>query len=95
MYTILLSRGFNRSFGKLQRSGHLKDAATHRYKLIVTTLKKGESLPATCRDHALSGDFSAYRECHIKGDLLLVYERDQGERIITLVDIGTHSYPFG
>ena len=95
MYTILLSRGFKRSFRKLQRSGHFRDAVKNHYKLVVTMLQKGGPLARVYRDHSLSGDFVAYRECHIKGDLLLVYQKREQERVITLVDIGSHSYIFG
>jgi mRNA interferase YafQ len=28
-------------------------------------------LPESCRDHALTGNWRGYRECHIRPDLLL------------------------
>ena len=65
------------------------------FKSIVKTLLKGKHLPDVYRDHALAGQFLGYRECHIKGDLLLVYQKDSAERIIDLTDIGTHSQLFG
>ncbi|MBI5469732.1 type II toxin-antitoxin system YafQ family toxin [Candidatus Kaiserbacteria bacterium] len=95
MYTILLSRRFKRSFKKLQKSGTLSSSAATDFKIIVATLKAGEKLPIIYRDHALTGDMWGYRECHIKGDLLLEYKKDDDRLIIDLIDIGSHSYLFG
>ncbi len=35
------------------------------------------------------------RECHIQGDLLLVYKIEQGVLVLALLDIGSHAYLFG
>ncbi|MDP2648459.1 MAG: type II toxin-antitoxin system YafQ family toxin [bacterium] len=95
MYTILLSRRFKRSFKKLQRSGLLSSAATKDFKAIVSALREGKRLHEIYRDHALAGEFLGHRECHIKGDLLLVYQKDDIELIVDVVDIGSHSQIFG
>jgi len=49
-----------------------------------------QRLPEQARDHQLKGDAQHLRQCHIKDDLLLQYERDDKLKIITLADIGTH-----
>ena len=43
--------------------------------------------------HSLSGQLKKYRECHVKGDLLLVYEirAKNGDEAIVFVRAGTHS----
>jgi len=79
----------------LQRSGRLKSAVSIDFKRIVTSLQKGEKLPAVYKDHALTGDMLGYQECHIKGDLLLVYERRDEVLVLLLIDIGSHSQIFG
>ena len=79
----------------MQRSGRLKSAVSIDFKLIVADLQKGKELSAVYKDHALTGDMLGYRECHIKGDLLLVYKKDDVELFIDLVDIGSHSQIFG
>ena len=38
---------------------------------IIAKLALGESLPEKNRDHALSGNWNGYRECHILPDWLL------------------------
>lgn len=40
---------------------------------IIRVLTRGESLPEKNRDHALSGNWAGYRECHIQPDWLFVY----------------------
>ena len=53
-------------------------------------------LPAEWKDHELSGAFADMRECHVKGDLLLVYKIDEdiGNDLITFARAGTHSEIF-
>lgn len=40
---------------------------------IIRKLARGEELPTENRDHALSGNWLGYRECHIQSDWLLIY----------------------
>ena len=95
MYTIVFSRRFKRSLEKLKRSGKFSAAATDDYKCVTELLKSGERLPPIYRDHALVGDYAGYRECHIKGDLLLVYKQRDDVLVLLLIDIGGHSQLFG
>ena len=57
----------------------------------VTLLAKGESLPSKYRDHQLTGRLSAFRECHIKSDWLLIYRIIEDKLILSLHSTGTHS----
>jgi len=57
----------------------------------ITLLAKGESLPPKYRDHQLKGRLSAFRECHIKGDWLLIYRVIEDKLILSLHSTGTHS----
>ena len=57
----------------------------------ITLLAKGEKLPARYRDHQLHGRLSAFRECHIKGDWLLVYRIVEDKLILSLHSTGTHA----
>jgi mRNA interferase YafQ len=58
----------------------------------IDLLAAGKELPAAYRDHQLNGELRQYRECHIRGNLLLVYQVRENELMLVLVDIGTHSY---
>ncbi|MCL1809724.1 MAG: type II toxin-antitoxin system YafQ family toxin [Clostridiales bacterium] len=57
----------------------------------IILLAKGEPLPLKYRDHQLTGRLSAFRECHIKGDWLLVYRIIEERLILSLHSTGTHA----
>ena len=60
-------------------------------EIIVDTLANGQKLPTRNKDHALSGNYSNCRECHITSDWLLVYEISESELILYLTKTGSHS----
>ncbi len=58
---------------------------------VITLLASGETLPEIYNDHALKGNYSGYRECHIEPDWLLVYKITESVLILTLYRTGSHS----
>jgi mRNA interferase YafQ len=61
---------------------------------VLTALASDDPLPPANRDHLLSGDWSDCRECHVRGDLLLVYRKPDDTKL-QLVRLGSHSELFG
>lgn len=59
---------------------------------VIQCLATNTTMPAKYRDHALSGDFVGFRDCHIKPDLVLVYRIT--ENAVELHRLGTHSELF-
>lgn len=59
----------------------------------VNTLRIPAVLPPKNKDHALKGNYTGRRECHISLDWLLIYRVDGNE--IYLDRIGTHTDLFG
>ncbi len=59
---------------------------------VIKQLQLGRVLPEKYVDHALSGNWQNYRDCHIKPDLVLIYKVDEGS--LKLARIGTHSELF-
>lgn len=57
-------------------------------KSVVLQLQTCEILDERLNDHSLKGDFKGFRECHIFGDLVVIYKRDK--EILTLYRIGRH-----
>ncbi len=41
-------------------------------------------------DHALTGEWEDYRDCHIKPDMVLIYRRPD-DAVLQLVRLGSHS----
>ncbi|MFC2436118.1 MAG: type II toxin-antitoxin system YafQ family toxin [Aggregatibacter sp.] len=59
---------------------------------VMHHLLNGKSLPEKYKDHALSGNWKGFRDCHIKNDLVLIYHvNNEG---LTLVRLNTHSEVF-
>ena len=63
-------------------------------ELIETVLDKllnGCPLEAAHRDHALTGNYAGFRECHINPDWLLVYKIERDRLVLVAQRTGTHS----
>jgi len=58
---------------------------------VIARLAQGLRLELSYRDHALAGNYSGHRECHIAPDWLLIYRRDEEALVLTLARTGTHS----
>ncbi|RDE67640.1 type II toxin-antitoxin system YafQ family toxin [Aggregatibacter segnis] len=59
---------------------------------VMHHLLNGKNLPEKYKDHALSGNWKGFRDCHIKNDLVLIYHvNNEG---LTLVRLNTHSEVF-
>lgn len=58
---------------------------------VVDILLTGKPLPEKNKDHALTGNWNGYRECHIQSDWLLVYEIIEDRLILSLTATGSHS----
>ena len=58
---------------------------------VIEKLRLEQPLEAKHRNHELTGNFKGVWECHIQSDWLLLYLKDNGVLVLTLVDTGTHS----
>jgi mRNA interferase YafQ len=93
MYEIARSRKFKSAYKKLTKPGR-SDFDNAALEEIIGLLTVGKDLPEKYRDHILKGNLSEYKECHVTSNLLLVYEIDELNKIVTLSEIGTHSELF-
>ena len=59
-------------------------------KDVISKLANGESLDPQYRDHALSGNWTGHRECHLQPDWLLI-RIENDILVLTLSRTGTHS----
>ena len=86
-YKIEVSRQYLKDL-KLARKRQLDEKLLNG---IIAKLAAGEPLPVKNHDHALSGNYKGYRECHITPDWLLIYSRNETVKIVSLVRTGKHS----
>ena len=87
MLKIKFLNSFKKDYKRIVKRGY--DIAL--LENVIRMLADGEMLPAKYRDHALTGNYSGYRECHITPDWLLIYEVRESELILVLSRTGTHS----
>ncbi len=87
MFEIVLSNRFKKDLKLAAKRGLNLD----ELDAIVERLASGQPLPEKNRDHALTGDYIGFRECHIRPDWLLVYRVDGGDLILFLFRTGTHT----
>lgn len=72
---------------------HIQELITPAWAEVLNCLSNRQPLPKEYRDHRLVGNWEGCRDCHIKPDLVLIYEY-KGEALI-LHRLGTHSQLFG
>ena len=61
---------------------------------VVFKLASGEILEQKFYDHRLKGKYSQYRECHVKPNLLLIYQINNDVLELYLMQVGSHSELF-
>lgn len=96
MRAIEVTTAFRRDF-KREGKGRHRAILDTDLKTIITALANDEPLEPKHRDHALTGNWKDYRDCHVKPDLVLIYrlmgaitEGDTPARLI-LARLGSHS----
>ncbi len=89
MRTIERTGRFKRDYRRESR-GRYRNDLDERLTVIVNTLAHDILLDARYYDHALSGPWSNFRDCHVWPDLVLIYQKPD-ENILRLVRLGSHS----
>jgi mRNA interferase YafQ len=92
MRRIEWSNSFKRDYRRIKGTPRYKDL-DHLLRAMLVRLQSDQPLPQSYRDHALSGDWSGCRDCHLRPDLLLIYEKF-GNDVLRLVRLGSHSELF-
>ncbi len=92
MRTIEYSRSFRRDYRRVKANPRYKNL-DRMLQGVLDLLASDQPLPPKNRDHALTGDWAGYRECHIRPDLLLIY-RKAGDDLLRLARLGSHSELF-
>lgn len=88
MYKIHLTKSFKKD------AKSLSVADKELTMELIDKLANGEALEPKHNDHALSGNLQGTRECHIKPDLLLIYEKFDDILQLNALRVGSHSKLF-
>jgi mRNA interferase YafQ len=89
MRTIERTRQFKRDY-KREAKGVHRTALNIDLVDVITRLANDLPLDEKHRDHALTGDWKDFRDCHVKPDLVLIY-RKPPTNVLQLVRLGSHS----
>ena len=89
MRTIERTSRFKRDYKRESRGRHRAylDAVLAP---VVQALANDRPLEPRHHDHALSGEWGDCRDCHVKPDLLLIYQKS-GTDVLRLVRLGSHA----
>lgn len=86
-YDIQVTSLFKRDYKRIKKRG----CDILLLKEIIFKLANGEKLDEKNKDHALTGNWVGYRECHIQPDWLLIYKIQNNTLILSLTRTGSHS----
>ena len=89
MRSIERTTQFKRDF-KREMKGQHRAALETALTDLLRALASDSPLAERYRDHALSGDWSGFRDCHVKPDRVLIYEKPDADTL-RLVRLGSHS----
>ena len=84
-YTSQFKRDYKREKKGLHRA--TLDVELHA---VLSALLEDQNLEPRHRDHPLTGEWKDYRDCHIKPDLVLIYQKPDADSL-RLVRLGSHS----
>lgn len=85
MLSVVYRNKFKKNLDLMIRRG--KDP--EKIKQVIIALVNEQPLDKKQRDHALTGNFSGFRDCHIEPDWILIYRIESD--ILYLERTGSHS----
>ena len=91
-YNVIFSTKFKKSLKKMNKQNKNIDELLD----IVDKLAAKEELDPKYKNHKLIDDknFKNCNECHIKPDWLLIYQYNDNNLLLILIDTGSHSNLF-
>ena len=90
-YTVIRSTRFKKAYKRMHRHKRFNEEI---FATVVNTLANSEKIDSRYKDHQLTGNLKAFRECHLAPDILLIYQKEKDVLLLTLVSIGNHSQLF-
>ena len=89
MRTVKYTTRFKRDYRR-EKSGQHGKKLDSLLMEVVELLAADQPLARRHVDHALTGDWSDHRDCHIRPDLILIYRKPDPDAL-ELVRLGSHS----
>jgi len=80
---------FRRDF-KREKKGRHRATLDGDLAVVLNALMVDLPLEPRHHDHALTGDWQDHRDCHVRPDLMLIYQKPDGDTL-RLVRLGSHA----
>lgn len=87
MLELIVTSQFKKDLKRVRKQGKELNLLQN----VLQMLLDENELDVKYRDHALTGNYAGFRECHIQPDWLLVYMINHNELILTASRTGSHS----
>lgn len=87
-YQVKFTHSFKKAYKKLEQKEQ------NLLLGVIERLANDEILEEKYNDHALKGKWKDHRECHIKPNLLLIYQKIEATLILKCAETGSHSELF-
>ena len=87
MLKVRYSSRFKKDFKLVIRRGY----NISLFEEVLTLLREEKTLPEKYNDHALKGEYTGHRECHITPDWLLIYKKENDMITVSLTRTGSHN----
>ena len=88
MREIIFKKQFKKDVERIMHTGRPMERLSETTDLLA----ESKPLPPINRDYQLVGNMKDYRECHLGGDWLLIYQLS--DDIVTFIRTGSHSELF-
>jgi len=89
MREIYWESQFKKDYKKAKKQGR----DLEKLKTVIALLAEGKKLSKKYNDHPLHGNLKNYRDCHIRGDWVLLYKTDENKLILSRT--GSHAEVLG
>lgn len=86
-YTLKTTNQFEKDLKRCIKRGF----PINKLKEVVTLLVNNGTLPSVYKPHKLVGNRKGEWECHIQPDWLLIWQQNDDELTLLLMNTGTHS----
>ena len=90
---LQLSTQYKKSLKRILQSGVKVNQRKEVLRFVIDSLLAKKALPLKYRDHALTGEWIGFMDCHLEPDLILIYRIN--DDILEFLRIGSHSELFG
>lgn len=90
-YKLRTTHQFEKDLKRCKKRGLPMD----KFKEVIKELVPNGKVPASFKPHLLHGNRNGQWECHIQPDWLLIWEQNNTELTLLMLDTGSHADLFG